>query len=135
MKQKPILEAFINPQQAAALKWLMADKEEGAFHREKVREVQEIVNNMPVTYETQTEGKLALARLHYFKGSIDSWIVELDKGTPDDEPEDYQRQAFGVQDIGFGPELGYISIPELLAAGMELDLFYTPQTIEDILQG
>ena len=45
-----------------------------------------------------------------------------------------QVQAFGIADLGMGPELGYISIPELLANGAELDLYYTkPKTIGELL--
>ena len=32
-----------------------------------------------------------------------------------------------------GPELGYISIPELLEAGAELDYYYAHQTVAEIL--
>ena len=39
-----------------------------------------------------------------------------------------------VADLGMGyRELGYISIPELLANGAELDLHYRPKTIGEIL--
>ena len=43
-------------------------------------------------------------------------------------------QAFGIADLGKGRELGYISIPELLENGAELDLYYTePKTIGELL--
>jgi hypothetical protein len=35
-----------------------------------------------------------------------------------------QMQAFGIADLGMGAELGYISIPELLENGAELDLYF-----------
>ena len=46
-----------------------------------------------------------------------------------------QVQAFGIADLGMGyRELGYISIPELLENGAELDLYYTtPKTIGELL--
>ena len=44
-----------------------------------------------------------------------------------------QVQAFGVADLGMGPEAGYISIPELLENGAELDLYFTPKRIGELL--
>jgi hypothetical protein len=85
---------------------------------------------MPKTYETDAQGRAALARLHYFTGGCDWWIVERD-ADPDNAG---QVQAFGVADLGMGRELGYISIPELLENGAELDLHYTePKTIGELL--
>ncbi len=73
----------------------------------------------------------AVARLHYFGGSADAWIVELDCGAADDTPADYQRQAWGKVDLGWGAELGYVSIPELLSAGLELDLHWQPRPVSE----
>ena len=85
---------------------------------------------MPKTYESTAQGRAALARLHYFIGGCDWWIVEKDSD-PDNAG---QVQAFGIADLGMGPELGYISIPELLENGAELDLYYTtPKTIGELL--
>jgi len=45
-----------------------------------------------------------------------------------------QVQAFGIADLGIGfRELGYISIPELLENGAELDLYFQPKTIGELL--
>ena len=72
----------------------------------------------------------ALAHLHYFIGGCDWWIVEKDS----DPDQAGQVQAFGIADLGMGAELGYISIPELLENGAELDLYYTePKTIGELL--
>ena len=110
--------------------------EEGAWFKAKIQELQALVDSMLVTYDTEPQDETqtaapAVARLHYFLGHIDAWIVELDKGATDDTPEDYQRQAWGKVDLGYGPEAGYISIPELLQAGMELDLHWIPRPIEE----
>lgn len=43
-----------------------------------------------------------------------------------------QLQAFGLADLGYGGELGYISIVELLECGAELDLHWTPQTLAEV---
>ena len=66
---------------------------------------------MPRTYETDVQGRAALAHLHYFTGGCDWWIVEKDA----DPDHAGQAQAFGIADLGMGSKLGYISIPELLA--------------------
>ena len=84
---------------------------------------------MPKTYETDAQGRAALAQLHYFIGGCDWWIVERDADTD----HAGQVQAFGIADLGMGRELGYISIPELLENGAELDLYFKPQPIGDLL--
>jgi len=85
---------------------------------------------MPKTYESTAQGRAALAHLHYFIGGCDWWIVEKD-ADPDNAG---QIQAFGIADLGMGPELGYISIPELLDNNAELDLYYTdPKNIGELL--
>jgi hypothetical protein len=131
MKQNPILESFVGTQQGACIRSMMRG-EESKWFKDKIQELQTLVDSMPVTYETETKTAPAVASLHYFKGSTDAWIVELDKGVPGDTPADYQRQAWGVVDIGYGPEMGYVSIPELLQAGMELDLNWKPCPIDQI---
>jgi hypothetical protein len=84
---------------------------------------------MPKTDDSDAQGHAALARLHYFTGGCDWWIVERD-ADPDGAG---QVQAFGIADLGMGRELGYISIPELLENGAELDLYFNPVTIGEIL--
>ena len=84
---------------------------------------------MPKTYESTAKGRAALAQLHYFTGGCDWWIVEKDA----DPDHAGQVQAFGIADLGMGRELGYISIPELLENGAELDLFFKPQPIGELL--
>ena len=84
---------------------------------------------MPATYATESQGRAAVAYLHYFLGGADWWIVEKDS----DPDSAGQIQAFGIADLGTGPELGYISIPELLEAGAEIDFYYAAQTVAEIL--
>jgi hypothetical protein len=72
------------------------------------------------TYETDTQGRAALAHLHYLIGGCDWWIVEQDA-----DPEHVgQVQAFGIADLGMGAELGHISTPELMENGAEPDLYF-----------
>ena len=128
---KPAIQAFIGHEQASVIRAGMRG-EEGQYYKDKIKEIDAILDRMPKTGETDGQGDNAIAYLHYFKGSADAWITELDKGAPDDEPEQYQSQAFGLADLGYGPELGYVSIPELLKAGMEIDLHWTPRAIKEI---
>ena len=69
-----------------------------------------------------------------FTGGCDWYIVEKDAGAADDEPEDFQSQAYGLAII-HEAEMGYISIPEILSVGAELDLHWTPRSIESIAMG
>ena len=104
--------------------------EEGDHFIEIIDRINATWQSMPKTYETDGQGRAALAQLHYFIGGCDWWIVEKDS----DPDHTGQRQAFGVADLGMGRELGYISIPELLENGAELDLYYTkPKTIGELL--
>ena len=103
--------------------------EEGDHFVEVIDRIHAAWQAMPETYWTDAQGRAALARLHYFTGGCDWWIVERD-ADPDNAG---QVQAFGVADLGMGRELGYISIPELLENGADLDLYYEPQTIGQLL--
>ena len=103
--------------------------EEGQFFADTINRVADIWANTPKTYETDGQDKTRLARLHYYTCSADWWIIEKDSD-PDNAG---QIQAFGIADLGMGPELGYISIHELLENGAELDLYFKPRTIGDIL--
>jgi hypothetical protein len=131
MKQKPILKAFTSKSQASCIRSAMRG-EEGDWFRTKIAELQNIVDSMPVTYETERQDGSPIAYLHYFIAGFDAYIYELDRGDPDDSDNEYQTQAYGLVDMGFGPESGYISIPEIVAGGAELDLHWTPKSIADI---
>jgi hypothetical protein len=137
--------------------------EEKQFFFNKLVELANIIKIMPVTYEQDGKGKQAIAYLHYFKNGADWYITEKDKGEPGAEytcehcgqlnnrncingitchrcgtpiSEPAQLQAFGLADLGEGfPELGYISIVELVQAGVELDLYLTPKTLAEIEKG
>jgi len=106
--------------------------EEKQFFFDKMCELAAIVKGMPTTGAQDGKGRDAIAYLHYFKGNLDFYITEKDIGSPDDKPEDFQCQAFGLADLfGDGGELGYISIPELLENGMELDFHFMPKTLRE----
>lgn len=109
--------------------------EEREFFKSKLIEMAQIVDSMPETYGQDGLGERALVHLHYFTAGCDFYITEKDAGSPDDSPEQAQSQAFGMADLGYGGELGYISLPEILAAGAELDLYWQPRTIADCRKG
>lgn len=99
--------------------------EEKAFFKAKLVEMGERVSTMPKTYEQDGKGDQAVVYLHYFHGGADWYITERDM-------EDEQLQAFGYADLGYGGELGYISIEELVANGVELDCYWTPRTLAEV---
>ena len=99
--------------------------EEREFFKGKILELAETIATMPKSYETDGQGKEAVAILHYFLNGWDWYITEKDaKGNG-------TRQAFGLVK-GFETELGYISIAEIVRAGAELDLHWTPKTLAEI---
>src|SRR5690348_7180223 len=92
--------------------------EEKQYFFDKLVEMANIVTRMPKTYETDGEGDNAVVYLHYFSSSCDWFITEKDV----DSDGEGQIQAFGLADLGYGGELGYISIAELITLNVELDL-------------
>ena len=128
------LNQFIGKSQFLAM-WEGCRGEEGAFFRTMIQELETKIKTMPKTYETDGQGDEALATLHYFMGGSDWWIIERDAGSPDDEEQGVQAQAFGFTCLNGdteNAEMGYISIQELIENGAELDLYYTPEKIGGI---
>ncbi len=108
--------------------------EEGVFWRDKLAEMGERCAKMHTTGQQDGVGDQAVCHLHYFTAGMDWWILERDCD-PDGEG---QIQAFGYADLGMGPgcsELGYISIPEILSHGAELDLHFEPKPLELVKRG
>lgn len=110
---------FICRSQALAINELLAGGEAWRFFADKLHEIKTIVDTMPRTYQTNGQGDEAIAYLHYFAKGCDWYITEIDI-------EQDLNQCFGYADLGQGPELGYISLPELMENGVELDLHFTP---------
>jgi len=118
------MRGFIGKSQLAAIDagvW----SEERQFFYDKLVEMAEIITKMPVTYETDGQGLDAIVKLHYFTGGADWYITERDM-------EEAQLQAFGKADLGYGGELGYISIVEILECGAELDLHWTQKPLSEL---
>lgn len=98
--------------------------EESNYFIEKLTEYALRIKNMPKTYEQDGKGDRTIVYLHYFTGNCDWWITEKDMDT-------YQIQAFGFANLGYGAELGYISIKEIIQNNCELDLHFQPITVEE----
>lgn len=112
------LAPFVPRFQLSILEGLI-DGEEGQYFIDTVVELDYLIQQMPQTYEQDGKGDQAVAYLHYFRGNMDWYITEKDM-------EDEQLQAFGLANLGYGAELGYISIEELKANNVEIDLHFVP---------
>jgi len=109
--------------------------EGGQYFREMMRALTGKIATMPKTYDTSEMGDEAPITLHYFHGGSDWYIIEKDVGDPEDETQGIQAQAFGFACLNGdteNAEFGYINIQELIENGVELDLYYTPETVGTI---
>lgn len=140
MKTSPIAQAtehiktlrgFIGRSQLAAI-GDACRREEKEFFLDKLAELAGIVSKMPQTYDEGSRSAGATVWLHYFAGGqAHFYITEKDKGAATDTPEEFQSQAWGLADLfNDGGECGYISLPEILRAGAELDLHWTPRPLD-----
>ena len=100
--------------------------EEKQFFITTLLELGQTIQTMPKTYGQDGLGDQAIVHLHYFIGNCHWWITELDI-------KDGVSQAFGLASLGYEPELGYISITELTQNGVELDLHWTAQTVQQVM--
>lgn len=116
--------SFIGNAQRRAISSGLRGEERGHFVG-LVKEINRTIATMPKTYEQDGKGKQAVAYLHYFTSGCDWYITERDS-------ENEQHQAFGSANLGYGAELGYISIVELLQHGAELDFYFTPKTLAEL---
>lgn len=118
------LSAFIGTSQRRTVEIALRG-EEGQWFMEKMEELAGIVEIMPGTHENH-DGNVWL---HYFSANYDAYILEKDTGAEDDGPEEFQSQAYGWARFAHMPECaetGYISLPEILANGAELDFHFEP---------
>lgn len=122
---------FIGGSQCQAIGELLRG-EEGQWFADKMAEIRAIVEAMPATGETGGRGTNATVHLHYFLGNMDWHITEKDSGAEGDTQEDHQSQAYGLANLGFGGELGYISLKEITENNAELDLHWTPKTLSEV---
>jgi len=123
-----VCHEFMPATEYRMMRGFLKGKEAGHF-ADKFIELAKRISDMPKTYEQDGKGDEAIVYLHYFRGNQDWWIYEKDAETQDRLG---QHQAFGLADLGYGGELGYISIVELVAAGVELDLYFRPTPLAEI---
>ena len=132
------LTPFIGKDQLAVILEL-THGEEGDFYAQKLAEYAERVSTAPRVYEQDGKGEEAIVYLYYFTGNMDWYITELDtdeRFNPDGplrKLSTEQIQAFGSADHGYGAELGYISIAEIIECGAEIDLYWKPKTLRAAL--
>lgn len=105
--------------------------EEGALFTAKLAEVQAVIDSMPEIYGQDGKGREAIIYLHYFGGCFDGWVTEKDI-----DSEEGQIQAFGYASFAGkdNAECGYLGIKEYISTpGIELDLYWTPKTVREVL--
>jgi hypothetical protein len=128
------LKHFVGKNQLACMRECCRG-EEGQYFRDMIENLKKQIATMPATYETEDLGDDAPVTLHYFHGGSDWYIVERDAGCDDDEEKGIQRQAFGFACLNGdyqNAEWGYIAIDELIGCGVELDLYYKPESKGDV---
>ncbi len=123
------IKSFIGPAQSAFVKHLIQSSEERDFFIDKILELQRIISTMPGTYQQDGLGDNAIVHLRYFTPRSYFLITEKEIGAEEDDPSDFQKQAYGYACVNGEHDMGYISLPEILAAGAEIDFHFTPSTI------
>ena len=119
---------FISISQLCALQSYL-NGEERQFFLSLLNGLEDKISNMPKSYETTEQGMDALVPLHYFKGSSDWYIVEKDSS-------EEQLQAFGYACLNgdkINAEMGYINIEELIKYNVELDLYWEPTALRNVI--
>ena len=120
----PTLKHFISPSQLQVIGDACRGEEREWF-KSKLNELGNLIKSMPGPYGQDGKGQEAIAYLHYFKDGMDFYITERDS-------TDEQYQAYGRADLGWGAEMGYICIEELLRSGVELDLHFEPTPLNKL---
>ena len=121
------IRAFVPRSQYMACAQVIGQRGEGADElQEPILRLKQIIDTMPKTYEQEGLGDAAIAHIHYFAPSADWHITEQDvDGCVD--------QAFGLANLGYGAELGYISIRELCSVRtVEIDFYFKPRALKEI---
>lgn len=138
LRKGGFFESFMSVGQRSALLELLRGEEQAAFV-EVLGRAEWLIRTAPLTYQTEkTATNDKRVYLHYFLGSADYWVIERDVGdTADGDGLGAQLQAFGYANLygdGFAnAELGYLSIAEFIEMGAELDLYWEPKTVGELL--
>ena len=132
MKNKSLLEKFISKSQLSCIESGLRGEEKNFFIG-LVDSLSDTIKGMPYSYQTDGKGDKAIAYLHYFKGGYDCYVTERDMGMDGGATIEEQIQAFGMVKMHGGDfELGYISIVELIANGIQLDFHFNPCTLGEL---
>lgn len=124
-----ILLEFMSGRQLMAIIDYTQTGEDAKHYTRIAAEMVKTIVTMPETYDQDGKGDDAIVYLHYFLGGNDWYITEKDC----DPDGDGQIQAFGLANLWGGyPELGYISIKELIDANVELDLYWHPKSVGEV---
>ena len=124
----------MNHSQQKCVADLIRTSEEREFFMEKMEELVATIAAMPITYATDGQGDDAICHLHYFGGSYDGYLIELDmeKG---ETPQEDNWQCHGFVHWQHYPgqgSTGYICIPEITKNNMDLDFHFKPTRLGDI---
>ena len=119
-----LLRNFINPSQLSTM-LECAEGEEAQFFIDKMEEIDNTIGKMGGYCSQDGKGGDAIVYLHYFYANYHWFITEKDMENPQ------QNFAFGFADMGC-PELGAISISEVLSVGAELDLHFAPRKLSEV---
>lgn len=102
------------------------------YYEDVAEKINQIINNAPALYETDGLGEAIKPVLHYFWGSVDIFVTEIDKET---------NEHFGYTSLGHGYlESGYINLEYIFKEIplLNLDFNFSPKTIleyKKIFQG
>ena len=83
----------------------------------------------PTTAQMHGATRSAIVRWHFTYGAADYWIIAKDSDSS-------QSHAYGLASISYvhaAPEPGYISLPDILTNGAQLDIYFEPLTVAEIL--
>ncbi len=119
---------FIGISQLSALQSSLTG-EERQYFLSLLNDLKDKILKMPKPYETTEQGMDAPVSLHYFQGGSDWYIVEKDSS-------EEQLQAFGYACLNgdkINAEMGYINIEELIKCDVELDLYWTPTALRNVM--
>jgi hypothetical protein len=98
---------------------------------EKIMELDKRIREMPKSYEQDGKGEGSIVYLHYFAGgSFNAWITEKDMDGLTPQAFGKSSHIGGIKDA----EYCYISIDEIIENGGELDLYFEPKTIKELIE-
>ncbi len=117
------LRDFMPVSELATLRAMVKESEEKEGIIKIVENIKQLIAKTPELYSTEEQDN-PIAMLHYFGGCYDAYITERGPN----------GEAFGWVSLGYEFEAGYINILELIQNGIELDLYFKPTPIQDLIK-